>query len=616
MDKQNNKQIFFSIYDCFEKSRLKEDEKIEISLQFLAWVKLPTMDLINPLEDSLSFVHFYRQKDFTLENLIKTFQQLSGSISFLLANYIYQDNTYLFSSNISRCDKNSLLNVFTKLDDFIRNDLIKNFSIPEDLFTDFKETFCFQNEVNNLIFEIIGDIKDKEVYCPYDNYCQFINKAFNSGATVLTESISTKIPHFINFFSQGNIQVGKGDLIKVPSFSQGSKFCDITIAFPPLGSKNIKIEKFEDSYFNKYPFPKEFVKMPSSPLVLAIDYILKHTKEKAIIIVPNQFLYSQGIDEKSLKQYLINQKMIEAIIDLPSNIIPLTSLKFSILVCNLKHKFKNVRFIDGANEQFISMGYQRRPILQGWKQIVELMNQDQEQEELFISIPYEEVLKNKELYLNPSYYIQSSELKKAEKFLQETETCVLKDLVEIISYRFLKHDEEGIDVFRVTSLDSYDFGYMPEPLDKFKIEEKIAKESQLFLQPNDIIFQFLGNVGKVAIVPNNAPPPGENGWIASRSWVILRIRKTTGIDPKFLFMYLSSQLAQLLIERITFKGTTATTLQLKALENLKIPLPSNAEEMKKVVDNFDQIVKHYSEIDKIKEKINTLVHLNWSNPFN
>ena len=108
------------------------------------------------------------------------------------------------------------------------------------------------------------------------------------------------------------------------------------------------------------------------------------------------------------------------------------------------------------------------------------------------------------------------------------------------------------------------------------------------IKPNDIIMSCSGTMGKVAIIPENAP----KGII---NQALLKLTPLENILPKYLKLLMESNSFQQALNRTTMGVAIKNVASVKVLKELKIPLPS-IEEQQKLID----------EIDKIKNEIQSL----------
>jgi hypothetical protein len=129
------------------------------------------------------------------------------------------------------------------------------------------------------MIEIAGDVKNKNIYCPWDNFSVFASKLYALGAEVSIEILhSSAFPWLVNIFNETNVRVSIGNPIEEPGFvSAGglTKF-DLSIAFPPLGEKyNFK----DGDWYNRFP------EKTGSGAVLNVRHVLAQTIGKVIIAV-------------------------------------------------------------------------------------------------------------------------------------------------------------------------------------------------------------------------------------------------------------------------------------------------------------------------------------------
>jgi type I restriction enzyme M protein len=137
-----------------------------------------------------------------------------------------------------------------------------------------------------------------------------------------------------------------------------------------------------------------------------------------------------------------------------------------------------------------------------------------------------------------------------------------------------------------------------------------SKEKKSFLCPGDIIIVVKGSAGKLAIVPDNVPPPGPDAWVVNQSSLIMRPHYS--IDSRVLFMYLCSDVGEMLLKKI-ISGATVPLIQLQQLKDVEIIVPEPTEAAS-IIDTFEKQVQIQAQINNLQEKLQHLSKAHWAIP--
>lgn len=463
------------------------------------------------------------------------------------------------------------------------------------------------DEVVNLMTMLAIDKSAKDIYCPYDDYARFTTCAALLGAEAhLGSSQFTVVPKLNRILSGLSYDIALGDAQIFSEKSAEDRSFDSAVAFVPWG----KLSRSTDiSPIGSKPFSKK----TASITVHAIAHLLRRSRQKVVVAVYNGFLVGRSA-ELELTKRLIDQGILEGVISMPPALLPYTELPFSILVLNPQGGEETVRFVEGSDEQFFSKDGRNRAKLEAWQSLLE-MYQSGGDDSIVQDVSTEKIIENN-YQLEPLRYVLSKELKQAYSYtqtpLEQYTVGKLGDYVETIR-PYLKLYKEGAVLAReAMTADFPDFGYLTEPIKEVLFSPSTLGETELrrlFLRPYDIVMTVKGMTGAIAIAPPNTSPPGEGGWLANQSCLILRVRKKQ-LDPIYLFMYLSSEAGQALLKQISTGASTAL-IQLQPLKNLPVPVPS-FEEMSAITQTFHQQVNLQQKINQLQAEQIRLRKTHWS----
>jgi type I restriction enzyme M protein len=596
----SNERVVQSLWDCFQGSGSHADDCLQLTLQLLAWAKLSRLEAI---PDDLSLMETSLVT--TVEDLKEIFQALSQFEPLGENRAAFQSNSL---HRLGALDTQRLLTAIEIVQEFSKSGQLEQFEIPESCYfgsnVDFG-LFVPPVEVGDLILGVAGPLDRKRVYCPYDIAAILSRRSAQAGAEVYLESLvsSPPLPWLTNIFSNTDIQVRHTDPVIKPGYLQPGgqleKF-DITLAYPPIGLK-YNPDVVQQDWFNRFP------ERTNSGDVLQLRHILSQTQERVVLLIANRILF-RGSVEQHLRAELLQGGVVEAVIGLPSAILPFTAIPMSIMVLDLRGGRQSVRFVDGSQEQFSERDPKSRSRLVNWQELLEVFHQGTD-ESVVVNVPVEEILRT-EAYLEVSRYMLSPERKQASAYLQDVKVVELGEVVEMIR-PVLKPESEGeLEAYEVTVADFPDFGYLKTPKRQITLEQSrfTAKESKSFLQPGDLIIATKGSVGKVAIVPETVPPAGEGGWVVNQSCMVLRPDRRY-ITPQVLWMYLRSDIGQTLLQGMV-SGATVPMIQLRSLQKLQVVIPSR-EESEQIQHTFQTQVKLQQQIDELRREQERLRNSHW-----
>jgi type I restriction enzyme M protein len=496
---------------------------------------------------------------------------------------------------------NSLAQALENLSQFKKEE-ISQFRITEDILDIFREEgeFLIPGELIKLMIKLAEIDKGDEIYCPYDSVAKFALEIIKKGGHPYLEILGN-IPliYLLNILNEVDIQVSYSHPLNAPTNNESlePKQHKLTICISPPG---VKYNETFISQQSSLPF-KSWIDQD----VYALERLLARSKNRAIILLNSTLLLSEKAQE--FRESLLERKIVETVISLPSGIIPYVIPQFSIVVFNKSKKNDNIRFVDGANDLF-SVRENHQPKLVEWQSLYKVSRSDAD-EIIVIDVSKEKVLENKSS-LEVAQYIYSSKEKEVKQLLSTKITKTLAEVANIVSPLSNTHirnnSSNKIKAKEITIDDFPDYGYLSPPIKE--VDTISYKQNEHFLRPYDIVIVTKGSVGKVSITPPNVPPIGEGGWVVNQSYFILRAgQEITAIS---LYMYLISEVGQTAISRLVSKATRPL-IRLGELKELPILLPTT-QESQDIEKTFHRMVKINCLTSKLAEKQKQLHKKHWS----
>jgi len=159
---------------------------------------------------------------------------------------------------------------------------------------------------------------------------------------------------------------------------------------------------------------------------------------------------------------------------------------------------------------------------------------------------------------------------------QDADAVALPDVAELIRHTTLRKDGgKDYRIFVVTPGDIGERGYLERPRRSFTVDPAtytLALNQRV--QPGDVLLSIKGTVGVVGLVPEDVPREGDMAiWAVGQSLVILRPKKSDGMDSISLYEYLTNGTVQKLIKSLA-SSSAIPVLTIKDLHTFPVSIPS------------------------------------------
>ena len=448
--------------------------------------------------------------------------------------------------------------------------------------------------IARLLIDVARIAPEGSVYVPWDGVGQLAASAAAAGARPSVETPSRSlIPGSVALCCETPFEVRFSDPIRAPSFVEKGKPVkfDRAVCFPPMNTR-YEVSVAQKDWFDRFP---ESTGVGS---VLAIRHLLWQTKKRVVVAVTNNLLFSTGV-EQELREDLLSQGIIEAVIAMRGGLLPDTNIPFSILVLDPRGGHEEIRFVRGDADRFVEPESKAKFRLKDIRELVEVINGDLQTAETRI-IPVGEIGPGAQL--QPNRYVLPESTKRLLDVVSAARTVSLGELVRTIRPMNTKAGKgTPIEVYEIGAADLPAYGYIREPGRTVQLDSLVsATNEDQFLRANDIVLIVKGSVGKVAIVPEDAPGPGPGGWIAGQSAIVLRVKENARVDAKAIALQLRSEVGQSLLKNIV-SGATIPLIQLRELMAMPILLPS-MEEQRRAAQVLEEEARIQRQIDELRER--------------
>ena len=363
-----------------------------------------------------------------------------------------------------------------------------------------------------------------------------------------------------------------------------SRKSDFVISAPPLGFKFV-------SNVN-WPNRRSF-------LSTAIESAVHSFNDQAVILVAAGLLSERSISTSKMREKLVNDNLLDAVIALPRDSHLSTSIYTALIVLR-KQRLPDepVRFID----------FSKLPLNDGAVNRIVTCLRDKTNDTVGTRASRSELALNG-YQLSVAIYDKGSATAKLQSL---PNTVPLRDMVDIFrsqSFKQVKDDESDKETlkFREAGIsDIDDAGFLTEPSREIEIAtDQLRQVDRQKLHTGDILLSVKGSVGRIALVAEDC----EDDWLSGQIFMILR-PKSGKVTSKYLFRFLKSELCQSYFNELA-AGATIKSLRGETVENLPVPydekLVTQIAELDQTISaRLESIKPLLSEMEAAESQINTL----------
>ncbi|TGD91681.1 N-6 DNA methylase [Methylobacterium nonmethylotrophicum] len=361
-----------------------------------------------------------------------------------------------------------------------------------------------------------------------------------------------------------------GEVARAPEFAQA-------LLFPPLGMKI----SAQGSTLGSAGFRADDTLTSEAYGAL---WGARLAQGRCFVVVGNGFLFRTNSREAALKQVLIEQHGLVAVMALPRGTYPRSGVAMSVLVFDQARadslSERNLRFIDAAGIEDQVQGLDLLTTATPSRHAVD--------------IPYAQV-RESGFNLSVERYVLDPEAQASWNMLESRDTVRLADVAEIFRPQALPKasGEQSMMAVREAMLADIQDGYLLPPQRTGQTPATaMRKIESTILREGDVLLSVKGTIGKVALVRGDvtnaadAPPV-----VPAQSLLILRLRKGSPINsPEVLARYLGSPMVQALLQRQA-GGTSIPNVAIGDIKELPVPMLDPAAQ-----DNILDLVREHERL--------------------
>lgn len=439
-------------------------------------------------------------------------------------------------------------------------------------------------EINRLIVEILDLQENDTIYNPcYGIGSLFLalchkNKHFSVYGEELDSSLDRVAKLILKAINIDSSNLIVNNILKKQVFSPLQKF-DKIICNPPIDTYIGILDLKNDERFAKYGIITKSVPELSF-IVNGISYM----KDRGVFIIRNQILKKSFMEEK-FKEKLCNDRLIEAIIELPSNIFPHNNERFSIMV--LSKNNDGILHIDASNSCIKEGKYNH---LTKTNEILSMLKNKQNTDNSQFT-PYNKINdKNlRDIDLRAHIYVKNQKDEQKNHCIRNINAKILRG-VRIQS----ANNEHTQQYLNIGIVNFNEFGFIDESkLNKDKGDKEMIKKNRL--QPYDILLSLRGINPKVTIIKEGKMPK-----IANAGIIIIRTQHKD--EALGLFCHFFKEEVQDILREL-YKEAERKSIDLNKIYNIEIP-KDFTKGAKEKFDQINAIGKKiellYKELDKFR----------------
>lgn len=315
-----------------------------------------------------------------------------------------------------------------------------------------------------------------------------------------------------------------------------------------------------------------------------------------IALIPNGGLFNTN--DRTIREYFVEHDYLDAIITLPSRIIPCMGVGCSLIILKKEKQInQKIKMIDTA--KWVTK--QRRHSEFSNDNIVDIMNayvSGEENEQ--VKLVSKDEIREADYNLNFGNFSRDEPIVNPIKLKDVSETIFRGYQIKASELdKIVTSDAENTNYRIISVADIQQEGYIADNLQAVNIENK-RKFSKYCLEDGDLIITAKNTSVKTAIYHKQ---PGINT-ILSGNLICIRLNKEK-CNPYYLLAYLKSESGEIGLNRAQ-RGTVVKVISPAQLEEMIISL-LEPEQQNIIASNYEDTVQEIKELQKrINKKLDSV----------
>ncbi|MFX3636677.1 MAG: N-6 DNA methylase [Candidatus Pristimantibacillus sp.] len=382
-----------------------------------------------------------------------------------------------------------------------------------------------------------------------------------------------------------DVVIQQGDVLQNPKWINNDRLqtFDYVVMSPPFGLRNWGQRNAEFDSYGRFHYGIPSANNGDMAFVLHAIASLNNDG-KAAMLVPLGILFRSGPDQR-IREALLMDDLIEAIIQLPSNLLVNTAIPVAVLIINKKKRpeRKDKVILIQADEGYLKRRGQNVLREEDTDRIVSAFESDMEVEQYSRVVTMKELQSN-EWNLQPKRYFENSEIDSPIGKVRFDRTAFESSNVPKVELKKVAEVFRGFNIPSSTgeSIEGVDYKVISLPdvqnseinfnnMTTVRLEETNRIRSYQ-VQPGDLILSCRGFTYKMAVVPET-----NERLIISNNFIGIRPKES--FDSTYIKAYLESPVGQYYLNYLQ-KGATVTVISRDDVENIPIidiPLTTQRE---------------------------------------
>ncbi len=431
------------------------------------------------------------------------------------------------------------------------------------------------------VVALLGDLRDKTVWCPYDRYGQLAVRLLRAGATVFTAEPDA-LPALHLLVLKELEPTGKTWRLRIEQdavLREDMTQIDLAACAPRAGLSAKPWDRWSRRASKRTSEAASVAWLDKASQHLRLDrmesasvwFTWARVKERAVFLVPPSLLHARG-QEQQLRESLIGDGCIDSIVSLPARLVRGSPLPVAALVLDRRHRSQEgIRMVEAIGSHLVGRDQRGNALINAPETLVAIANR-QASNSIAVDVLPDDI---------PPH---ESNLTPARHLLRMARGPVggdlLGDLVDVLRPppKGTARDTVQAREVGIPGLDTW--GFVPYPAKVLDVRASKLRAHQL--QAGDLVFAIKGSVGKVGLIGSDVSGDRQQSadllpWVVSQSCIGLRLRPGSSVNPVYLYMFLRSERGRELVDALRVGAVIPHVTPVALLEEVRIPRPSPAE---------------------------------------